>query len=135
SGCLEAWSPSIAAEITARRSAGSSSSTGSGPRIAVSLLPSSPCSSTVRIETGTSAFSSPLLLWSPTGFLKDEGWSSDRDSAREARRAPVATASETSLTVPPRAFLIRLNSARGEGRAGGHGRGGGAAGAGGRARG
>ena len=83
--------------------------TGSGPRIAVSLFPSSPCSSTVRIETGTSAFSSPTSpRLSPRGLQASGG----SHSASQARRAPVATASETSLTVPPRAFLIRLNSAR-----------------------
>ena len=63
SGCLEDFSSSIALWTTPRRSTGSAMPTGSGPRIAVSRLPSSPCSFSVRIETGTSAFSSmPLRL-------------------------------------------------------------------------
>ena len=99
SGCLEALSASIAAETARRRSTGSAIPTGSGPRIAVSLLPSSPCSFSVRIETGTSAFSS-----SPS--------TATSRSSSQRRRAPAATARVTSLTVPPRAFLTCLNSAR-----------------------
>ena len=58
SGCLEALSSSIALETIRRRSTGSATPTGSGPRIAVSRLPSSPCSFSVRTETGTRACSS-----------------------------------------------------------------------------
>ncbi len=99
SGCLEDFSSSIAAVTRRSRSTGSSAWTGSGPRIAVSLLPNSPCSFSVRTETGTSARSSRSAAAIPR-------------SCSQRRRAALLTASVTSLTVPPSAVLIRLNSSR-----------------------
>src|SRR3954462_12289095 len=54
SACFESFSPAIASLTTRSRSTGSSTYTGSGPRIAAIRLPSSPRSASARIETGTS---------------------------------------------------------------------------------
>ena len=63
------------------RSTGSSTRTGSGPRIAVSLLPSSPCSFSARTETGTRACSSRSATAIPR-------------SSSQRRRAALLTASD-----------------------------------------
>ncbi len=105
SGCLEDFRFSISAWTTRSRSTGSATPTGSGPRIAVSLLPSSPCSFSVRIETGTSAFISIPSTWTPR-------------SSSQRRRAPAVAVRMTSLTVTPKAFLIDLKSLEREARPG-----------------
>jgi hypothetical protein len=60
-------------------------------------LPSWPCSCWPRIDTGTSARSSSPSTRVPR-------------NRSQRRNAPVTTASTTSLTVPPSAFLISLYS-------------------------
>ena len=69
--------------------------TGSGPRITTMRLPISPRSFSARTDTGTSARSSQPAV-------------RRRREIRKVRRAPVTTASTTSLTVPPKAFLTVL---------------------------
>ncbi len=71
--------------------------TGSGPRITTIRLPPSWRSPTVRTDTGTSARISMPSVRTPRA-IKNE------------RSAPVTTASTTSLTVPPNAFLTSLKS-------------------------
>ena len=95
----ELLSPAIVADTEARHSPGSSSPTGSGAHIAATRLPSAPRSASARTETGTMAFRTRPSVGVPVSR-----------SQRPSARATVA--STTSLTVPPSAFLMRLNSAR-----------------------
>ena len=97
--CFDSLRPSMPARTVRRRAAGSSIPTGSSPCIAAMRLPIRPCSALVRIETGTSARS-----WSPSVAMPRE--------RSQRPRAPATTASTTSLTVPPNAFLTCLSSAR-----------------------
>ena len=60
-------------------------------------LPPAPCSSSARTETGTSARISMPSVRTPREI-------------RNERSAPATTASTTSLTVPPKAFLTSLKS-------------------------
>ena len=62
-------------------------------------LPAVPWSSSVRTDTGTSARISTPSVRRPRAI-------------RKSRRAPATTASTTSLTVPPNAFLTVLKSSR-----------------------
>ncbi len=73
--------------------------TGSGAHIAVTRLPSAPRSISARVDIGTIALSTMSSVGSP--------W-----SRMYRPSAPATTASTTSLTVPPSAFLIALKSAR-----------------------
>ena len=81
-----------------RRSTGSATSTGSGAIMIVISLPSAPlCVASVRTETGTHARSSSPSVSTPRSRMK-------------CASPPATTASTTSLTVPPSASLISLNS-------------------------
>jgi hypothetical protein len=99
SACLLCFRFPIASCTVCSRSTGSLTYTGSGPRIAAMRLPSAPCSSWVRIETGTSARSSSPSVRTPRVR-------SQRPSA------PATTASTASFTVPPSPSLISLKSLR-----------------------
>jgi hypothetical protein len=83
--------------IVSSRWTGSVMPIGSGAHIAATRLPSAPRSTSARIEIGTIALSTVSSVVSPC-------------IRRYRPSAPATTASTTSLTVPPRAFLTALNS-------------------------
>ncbi len=70
---------------------------GSGAISCVMRLPSEPSCSAPRVETGTHAFISRPSVRMPR-------------LCSQSRSAPATTASTTSLTVPPKAFLTSLKS-------------------------
>src|SRR5215204_6578882 len=98
SACFDSLSSPIPCCTTRRRSTGSSTYTGRGPRIAAIRLPSAPRSSSLRIDTGTSARSSVPWVRTPR-------------SRSQRPSEPATTARTASFTVPPSAFLISLKSA------------------------
>ena len=99
--CPDSLIPRIASATSDSTASGSVTPTGSGAHMAATWLPSAPRCVSARTETGTIALSTSPSVSTP----------------RRRRKRPSASAtadSTTSLSVPPRAFLIALKRATSE---------------------